>query len=260
MSDIACQKKDKIKTFRIFIVILFVNKIKRIVSSQRSFRVFPLHFTFKNFVRSFSFLVFLFCLIPQLSAQNDSSYVKYTKGFVFNDGIYLSFKEFKNNKPSLNEFEAIKEDLYGEEGSVILKYPCPDSIESAKKCILKDCFGYCKNNIVYFSQGYSGYYYRMFIIGALSHYIAIHFYSNDHMYISQEPNAFIGTTSDYTEYLLDFETGEKFRFTYKDFCNFLINNDKDLYDELQKTKHKRDMIHHFLLKYNDKHPIYFPVN
>jgi hypothetical protein len=54
------------------------------------------------------------------------------------------------------------------------------------------------------------------------------------------------------------ETGATFLFTYRNFKDFLKQNDEELLAELEKTKNKRDMIHHFLLKYNEKHPVYFP--
>mgnify|MGYP007068279383 CR=1 FL=1 len=199
-------------------------------------------------------------LFSRLSAQNDTTFVKYSRDFKFNDGIYQSFKEFKNNKPSLPDFEVIKDKIYGEEGSIILRYPCPDSIGSKKTCTLDKCFGYCKNGILYFSQGYTGYFYRMFIVGALSHFMA---YNKDDMqhdlFMSPQPVAYVGPSNDYTEYLLDFNTGTTFLFNYKDFSDFLKAHDEELYQELQKTRQKRKMIHHFLLKYNEKHTISFPV-
>jgi len=205
-------------------------------------------------------LLFPFFMPAILHAQNDSALVKYTRDFKLKDGIYQTFKEFKNNKPSLPEFEVIKDKIYGEDGSIILRYPCPDSIGSKKTCEIEDCFGFCKNGVLYLSQGYSGYFYRMFIVGALSHFIAFNRYGMPDMYLSPEPLAYVGTTNDYSEFLLDFETGNTIHFNYKDFSDFLKAHDEELYQELQKTKQKRKMIHHFLLKYNDRHPIYFPVN
>ncbi|MEI6854242.1 MAG: hypothetical protein WCL06_15445, partial [Bacteroidota bacterium] len=61
------------------------------------------------------------------------------------------------------------------------------------------------------------------------------------------------------EYVLDFQTGETFVFTYRNFKDFLKTHDEELLKELEKTKNKRDMIHHFLLKYNERHPVYFPA-
>ncbi|HNW89502.1 MAG TPA: hypothetical protein PKN48_07545 [Bacteroidales bacterium] len=206
------------------------------------------------------YIILLLFFCPAFGyAQSDTVMVKYTRDFKFNDGIYQTFKEFKDNKPSLPVFEVVKDNLYGEEGSMKLKYPCPDSIGSKKTCVIDECFGYSKNGILYMYQGYSGYYYRMFLVGALSHYIAFSKNRMGDMYFSTEPIAYVGSSNDYSEFLLDFETGETFHFNYKDFCDFLKIHDEELYQELQKTKQKRKMIHHFLLKYNEKHPVYFPV-
>jgi len=92
-------------------------------------------------------LLFPFFMPTILHAQNDSTLVKYSRDFKLKDGIYQTFKEFKNNKPSLPEFEVIKDKIYGEDGSMILRYPCPDSIGSKKTCEIEDCFGFCKNGI-----------------------------------------------------------------------------------------------------------------
>lgn len=211
------------------------------------------------FCRRAVIFLFSFLFSTFLYAQDESTMVKYSRDFKFNDGIYQTFKEFKDNKPSLQVFEVVKDNLYGEEGSMKLKYPCPDSIGSKKNCVIDDCFGYSKNGILYMYQGYSGYYYRMFLVGALSHYIAFNKNRLGDMYFSNEPIAYVGSSNDYSEFLLDFETGETFHFNYKDFCDFLKAHDEELYQELEKTKQKRKMIHHFLLKYNEKHPIYFPV-
>ncbi|HQI69347.1 MAG TPA: hypothetical protein PLT47_01250 [Bacteroidales bacterium] len=206
------------------------------------------------------FFLFSFFISTFLHAQSDTVMVKYTRDFKFNDGIFQTFQEFKNNKPSLPEFEVVKDKIYGEEGSVILRYPCPDSIGSKKTCVIDECFGYSKNGILYIYQGYPGYYYRMFMVGALSHFVAFDKYGMHDMYFSPEPLAYVGTSNDYAEYLLDMETGETMHFNYKDFCKFLENHDSELFQELQNTRQKRKMIHHFLLKYNEKHPVYFPVS
>ncbi len=212
------------------------------------------------FIKIFAAIFCFFTLLSNpLNAQNDSVYVKYTRDFKLKDGIYQTFNEFKNNKPSLPEFEVVKDRIYGEEGSIILKYPCPDSIGSKRTCLIDECFAFCKNGVLYLSQGFSGYYYRMFIVGALSHYIAFNRSSMHDMYFATEPMAYMGSTGDYTEYLLDFETGNSIHFNFRDFSDFLKTHDEELYAELQKTKQKRKMIHHFLLKYNEKHPIYFPA-
>lgn len=210
-------------------------------------------------MRLFLNILLFFSLPYFLFSQSDAQMIKYTRDFKFNDGIYQSFKEFKNNQPSLPEFYMAKDNNFIQEGNVILRYPCPDSIGSKKTCVIENCFGFSKNGILYFSQGYSGYYYRMFIVGALSHFIAFNKFGAPDLFVSFEPFVLSSGSNDYTEYLLDFETGKTFRFGYAEFAEFLESHDKELYEELQKTKQKRKMIHHFLLKYNEKHPIYFPI-
>ncbi|MCK9611942.1 MAG: hypothetical protein PHR81_00935 [Bacteroidales bacterium] len=204
-------------------------------------------------------ILFIFFLPSFLFSQSDIPQVKYTREFKFNDGIYQSFKEFKYNNPSLPEFSMSKDNNFIQEGNVILRYPCPDSIGSKRTCVIENCFGFSRNGILYLNQGYPGYYYRMFIVGALSHFIAFNKFGAPDVFATFEPFVFSSGSNDFTEYLLDFETGNTFRFGYTEFSEFLEKHDKELFDELQNTKQKRKMIHHFLLKYNEKHPIYFPV-
>lgn len=208
------------------------------------------------------FLILLLCFyISVLNAQQatDTVMFKYSRDFPFNDGIYLSFSEFKNNRPSFSNFNIINDDQYGRAGSTMLAYPCHDSAGMPKLCAVKECFGYCSQGVVYLWQGYGDYYYRLFIIGALSHYLAFQQYNSYPVLVSDQPVGFTGTTAEYTEYLLDFETGESFPFTYKSFSNFLKTHDEELYNALEKSRGKRKLIHNFLLKYNEKHPVYFPV-
>jgi hypothetical protein len=204
--------------------------------------------------------VLWFCGFAGAFAQTDSSrnMVKYTRDFKFKDGIFMNFNEFKNNAPSVTQFEVVKDKTSGSETDIYLKYNRPDTSGNKKKKVTEQCFGYAKNGVLYFSDGNYGFY-RMFIVGALSHFMQYQQSSSyyDHNY--NDPSMLNFSANDIREYLLDFETGETFLFNYHDFKDFLKTHDADLLNELEHSKNKRDMIHHFLLKYNEKHPIYFPV-
>jgi hypothetical protein len=192
--------------------------------------------------------------------QNDSVVMlKYQEGVRFEEGIYLSFDEFKKNSPKIQEYEVINDNTFGEIGRVILRFNCEDAAGNVKSCSVKECFCYVRKGVVYIYQGYFGYYYRTFIVGALTHYLAFSHTVTPKMYMSDQPVAYIGSTENYQEFLKDFNTGKEIPFKYKNFSAFLKNNDPELYGQLQKTKQKRKMIHNFLLKYNERHPIYIPV-
>jgi hypothetical protein len=205
-------------------------------------------------------ILLIFCVMGAF-AQDDSNQnkVKYTKDFKFKDGIFMNFNEFKNNEPSITQFEVVKDKTSGSETDIYLKYNRPDTSGNKKKKVTEQAFGFAKNGVLYFSDGNYGFY-RMFIVGALSHFMQyqVSYNNMDSYYGNTAGMSF--AANDIREYVLDFETGETFLFTYRNFKDYLKTHDAELLKELEASKNKREMIHHFLLKYNEKHPIYFPVN
>jgi hypothetical protein len=208
------------------------------------------------------FCVFALCLsgFAGAFAQTDTNtyMAKYSHDFRFEDGIYMSFDEFRNNAPSILEYEFTENKNSREKGNYTIRYVDTDSTGKTKTKAARRCFGFSRKGVFYFNNGSSGYY-RMFIIGALSHILWYSKYTSLYGNYAESGLMIGSTIHEFKEYLLDFETGEKFKFTYKNFKDFLKSHDEELLKELEKTKNKRDMIHHFLLKYNEKHPIYFPT-
>ena len=63
------------------------------------------------------------------------------------------------------------------------------------------------------------------------------------------------------QFFLDFETGQVIEYGINNFMTILMR-DKDLYDEyiqLNKRK-KRQMMFLYLRKFNEKHPLFLPVD
>ncbi len=208
----------------------------------------------------FCVLAICFLFAVGVFAQTDTSrtMVKYTRDFTFEDGIFMNFTEFKNNAPSVKNFEIIKDKNSFDDGNITLKYTVTDTSGKTGKQRERSCFGFSKNGVLYFSDGNDGFY-RMFIVGALSHFMQ---YQRSNRYVDDyygDPSMLTWSANDLREYVLDMETGATFLFTFRNFKDFLKTHDEELLKELEKTKNKRDMIHHFLLKYNERHPIYFPI-
>ena len=62
-------------------------------------------------------------------------------------------------------------------------------------------------------------------------------------------------------YMIDYETGEVVKYCYEGFLR-LLEKDKDLYDEfiaIKKYKKRTEQMFIYLMKFNERHPIYFPV-
>jgi len=182
--------------------------------------------------------------------------VKYTAGFVLKDGIYLTVNEFKNNRPSITRFDVIKRNQFSNPNNIFLEYHCKDSATVGKKCEVNECWGYCKNNTVYISHGYYGFFFKIMVIGSLSHFVALSGFDKPFGY--GEPMSSINSTNDLIQYFLDTNTGDVWPFTYKNFSEFLKKNDVELYHNLSSEKQKRKLTFFYLLKYNERYPLSFP--
>jgi hypothetical protein len=203
-------------------------------------------------------IVLLFLTGNFLFAQTDTTgKVRYTHNYIFKDGIYLTFDEFKNNAPSITDFTIVKSGQLSSSNDVILEYPCRDSVSKGKKCEMEDCWGYCNKGTVYISHKSTGLYFKVMVVGAVCHFVALSGFDQ-----SQQMNSTFtqyGAGNDYVQYFLDFDSGIATPFTYKKFVAFLKVKDTDLYKNLSIIKkNRRKLIFLFLLKYNEKHPIYFP--
>lgn len=193
-------------------------------------------------------------------AQDTVRMLRYGPDFRFSDGVYITFEEWKNNKPRIRDFDVIRTNTMGARDDVKLTYTCTDNTGQTGRCTVENCFAYVRNGTLYLAQGYYGYYYRTFIVGSLTHFIAFSGfdYRQTHHYI--DPNSLLGSENDYREFLLDFETGNTYDFSFRTFSAFLKERDTELYEQLMASKRKRSMIHHYLLKYNERHPISFPAD
>lgn len=184
-------------------------------------------------------------------AQNDSA--KVYPNFRFTDGVYLTFEDFRNNRPYCTDFAV----SYRGGGTRITK-ACADSSTSNTDCEIKDPWGYCLNHSVFINQGYRGNYFRLQVVGALIHYFVMEMdyfdpsFSDPFNPHSTTPNRRLSNL----EMVMEWETGKSFEFCYKNFKYFLLEKDIDLYKELETSKKKRKMIYFYMLKYNEKHPVF----
>ncbi len=201
--------------------------------------------------------IFVFILLPLFSSSQTDTIgkVKYTTGFVFNDGIYKTFQEFKNNNPSIKKFTAKKSSPYSNPDYILLAYECPDSLKAHDNCQLKDVWGYTYHGDVYIAHSYYSYYFKLMVIGSVCHFVGL----SSSIGVNPYNNLTIGLESDesYQQFMLDFETGKINEFNYKIFSAFLKTHDDVLYKELKKQKKKKKIIFKYLLKYNESHPIWF---
>lgn len=204
--------------------------------------------------RSTIILILLLSSFSGARSQTDSA--KVYPDFRFSDGIYLTFDDFKNNRPVYTNFE-----IKYRNGSTYLYIMCADSSRDYD-CEVKQPWGYCQNSNVFIHQGYGDNYFRLQVIGALIHYFVIEMQYYDPSFpdpfnpYSTSPNRRITNR----ELVMEWETGRRFEFCYKNFKVFLGENDPEMLQQLESSKKKRKMIYYFMLQYNSKHPVYIKQN
>ena len=172
---------------------------------------------------------------------------QYYLGFPFQEGIYLSFNEFKTNQPSYQRyFEKRGSNLYLES-------------DSSKEMILIDprkVWGYSKAGNIYISQEDA--YWRIINIGALSQFTSIilkSFRTVDNFGFPIEHQ-----TKSLEQLFLDFNSGELYELTAENLQPF-VDREPLLANRFKKMKRMRarDLI--LVLKaYNELYPIYFPIH
>ena len=122
-------------------------------------------------MRSLSFFIFIL-ISATISAQKDS--VLYTKDFSLNEGIYITFNDFKTNSPiSKNKivslydktsFDFFKKELQKTQTTYI------DTTGKEQTVYTHKLWGYSSNNSVYINYGAD--FYKIPIIGSICHFTA----------------------------------------------------------------------------------------
>ena len=199
------------------------------------------------FVLRFCIGLWMLCLPVALVAQD---MVKYTQGFRFKDGIYLSFDDFRNNSPSIplsqlylsNGSQA--QDVFERNQAMYVK----NEVGELKK--VKEYWGYSKNGRPYIEDE------RVLVVGALTHFTR----QETTTYYDPYMQTHISSGTTLAQYILDFSTGDFIHYTLRNF-EALLERDPPLYEEFMSIKRKRKRkkkMFMFLRKYNERNPIYFP--
>lgn len=199
--------------------------------------------------------ILIFCIVVSITfAQSDTlGKVKYTSDFVFDEGIYLTFDQFKADSPSIKKFFIKKPAPYSDPNYTVVEYVCNDSVKTPGNCEIKDCWGYSYRGDVYISHAYYAYYFKLMVIGSVCHFVGLSGIGST----ATDIMTGFGGDNEYKQFFLDFETGDVQLFSYKYFSSFLKTHDDVLFQELLKQKKKKKLIFKYLLKYNEKHPVYF---
>lgn len=175
-----------------------------------------------------------------LYSQNE-----YDIGFEFNEGLYQSFNDFKQNNTFIPEGLMKKG-----EGFIIYN----DSLKKAFELDPEKVWGYSTGRGIYIAI--EGDFSRLNLIGRycqFAAYVVTTTYSYD-PYGFQIPRE----SRTLVQFLLNFENGKILPFNERNF-EAILQKDPVLWQEYNNTKGKKEMkIFLFLRKYNEKYPISFP--
>ena len=218
--------------------------------------------------------IFLFSL-GAFSQTDSLGRIKYTPDFRFTDGLYINFSQVKNNRP-IPAARIISKNEPGDfnffrnlvEENSITYY---DDYGSQKEVLTDNIWGFCQDGKLFIN--YNAEFNRIPIIGKACHFIAdvtvIDYYNDpyyydryDSYYNSYYYRPYNRTTRsrEMRQYLMRFDTGEVLNYDRESILVILME-DPELYEEyisLRKRKQK-DLMFFFLRRFNEKHPIYFPV-
>ena len=210
------------------------------------------------------------CFCAQLIfAQTNTDSLAYTKDFILNEGIYLNYYDFRTNRPISKEVIRSKDDK--------------DQLEFLSKLVDHNTFiyfnfngiehkvhadsiwGYCQNNTVYIN--YENKFCRIPLFGNLSQFVAL-------VEVTSYMNGFgpyytYGMTAasmpvkskEIRQFILDFYTGKVIPMDLKK-VEELIQRDSTIYKEFSslRKKQRKEKMSLYLRRYNESHPILFPVN
>jgi hypothetical protein len=228
-----------------------------------------------------------------LNGQENPGMVKYTPDFKFNDGIYLNFDQVKSNSPipksklltsvDYNDREFFKKVL---EGDKIYFY---DNMGVRQDLAKNTIWGYSRNGVIYvqIQENFN----RITFVGNICHFVAdittVDSRYNNSPYGYYDPyyspygynnyyspyNSYYSPYNSYSpynqsnmsrtemkQYIIDFESGKVMEFD-TDNTELLLMKDNQLYEEYVKLsgRKKKELMFVYIRKFNEKNPLYIPV-
>ncbi len=204
-------------------------------------------------------LILLLCLL-HLSCISQADSVMHSPDARLEDGIYLSYIDFRKNKNIRKQQIVSKLDKEQLEfiGKVIFEEKFSFEENGAVITVeSKNAWGYVQNNTVYVN--FKDEFYRVPVFGSVSFLVANVTVINPGFY---DPRFGMstggGTTKEIREFLMNFYDGIVTEFTLKT-AESLLARDKVLFEEYKKLSRRKqkEQIYGYIRKYNALHPVYF---
>ena len=217
---------------------------------------------------------------------------RYTPEFKFKDGIYLNFEQVKQNTPVskaklLSSIDYNDRDFFSKlfEKDKIYYY---DDMGIRQEIDKKSIWGYSRNGILYIQVQEE--FCRITLVGSICHFVAdittvdsryyspYSYYNPYSPYYSSYYSAYYSPYSYYDPYyspynnrrstrtelkqfIIDWETGRVMEFDV-DNTKLLLMKDPELHEEFARLsrKKKKDLLFVYLRKFDEKYPLYVPVD
>lgn len=204
-------------------------------------------------------LFYPFMLLSFISSAQDD--------MEFRDGLYFSFKDFRNNDPlvpesiyaeNISRNDNFLKEVTSREEVVFQNYQ-----NQRESVSLDEIWGYANNNNIYLNiqNGF----HRLLSVGRLSHFVAqitVYTISPGNMspYYGFGQNATLRVPStELKQFILDYDSGKIFEFSIEN-LEEILKREPELFLEFQKLnrRKKKEQLMYFLRKYNERNPVVFP--
>ena len=239
----------------------------------------------------FSMMWILSASILHLNGQEKRTMVKYTPDFRFKDGIYLNFDQVKLNNPipkaklltsvDYNDREFFKKIF---EMDKVYFY---DNLGVRQEIPKNSIWGYSRNGVlnIQIQENFN----RITFVGSICHFVAdittydSRYYNSPYGYYDpyyspygygnyyNPYNSYYSPYSPYRQsnmartelkqYVIDFEGGKVLEFDVQN-TELLLMKDNELYEEFVQLsrKKKKELMFVYIRKFNEKNPLYIPVD
>jgi hypothetical protein len=230
--------------------------------------------------------------LSNVNGQNKENMVKYTPDFRFKDGIYLNFDQVKENNPipkaklltstDYNDREFFKKLL---KSGKIYFY---DNMGIRQEIVTNTIWGYARNGVLYIQiqENFN----RITFVGSICHFVADittydpRYYGSPYNYYNPYYYPYSGYSpygygsyyspysyypyrqsnmarSEIKQYLIEFKTGNIAEFDMNN-TELMLMQDPELYEEYVQLprKKKKDLMFVYIRKFNERNPLYIPVN
>ncbi len=195
---------------------------------------------------------------PGLLAQSDTLWVPYQGGMDLRDGIYLDFRAFRLNSPSIPLAQVRDEQglPVSDLRMALSRLSYRTDSGSVQKLRMDRIWGFCQNDVVYVAAGNG--FYRIGLMGSLAHMIYEQSYRDWDPYL-YGPGTIVRTAI--VQQIIDMETGRALPFTAAGMDAALVH-DAVLQEEFRalgkKQRNSDEALFRFLRLFNQRHPLLLP--